>query len=389
MGNTNSTPDRMAPTLTKIEHVEGEPIVVGPADHPRATKLRLVVLSDTHQHHRYLDPLPAGDVLIHCGDWSNWATTAQDTADFNAWLKTQSHPVKICVAGNHEMSLNGKDQETNEKIVNNAVYLQGQGCSFNGVSFWGGPWNKERDMFKCAKAFSIPPKESHRLWSRIPNDVDILITHSPPHGVLDRKDKQGKVSHMGCPALFDQVVRACPTLHLFGHCHHDCGVAKGRVDARAVAAARIGTQNVASQQTGGSASLDRSSERADSAEDETPWECTKCTLVNRDGSFLACAACGHERPAQAGRVIGSHTVTFVNAANKLRMFPLVIDFYKIDTRKYSQSGNDEEQNGSKVAEHSGAGDDTKKASVATTLTALPTSREGVASTNCTENTPSS
>jgi predicted phosphodiesterase len=34
-------------------------------------KLRLVVISDTHSKHSEIKEIPLGDVLIHCGDFTN------------------------------------------------------------------------------------------------------------------------------------------------------------------------------------------------------------------------------------------------------------------------------------------------------------------------------
>jgi hypothetical protein len=46
--------------------------------------LRCVVISDTHGHHRELR-VPDGDVLLHCGDFSNRGRLAE-VRDFNEWL---------------------------------------------------------------------------------------------------------------------------------------------------------------------------------------------------------------------------------------------------------------------------------------------------------------
>ena len=59
--------------------------------HKAADCTRLVVLSDSHEKHRQLGTLPAGDVLVHCGDvlWLSTLRTRQGTRkkyeDFNRW----------------------------------------------------------------------------------------------------------------------------------------------------------------------------------------------------------------------------------------------------------------------------------------------------------------
>ena len=35
------------------------------------------------------------------------------------------------------------------------------------------------------KAFWIPKKLLEEEWKSIPKDIDILVTHTPPYGILD------------------------------------------------------------------------------------------------------------------------------------------------------------------------------------------------------------
>jgi hypothetical protein len=54
-------------------------------------------------------------------------------------------------------------------------------------------------------------------------DVDIVITHGPPHGVLDRTREYKRA---GCPDLFAAVATARPLVHCFGHIHEGWGAKK-------------------------------------------------------------------------------------------------------------------------------------------------------------------
>ncbi len=383
MGN-NPTPQRAkrsAPTFTKISHQEGVPFIVGPSNNPNAHRTRIIVLSDTHRKHRDFGKLPDGDVLVHCGDWSNWASCKNDTEDFNAWLKDQPHALKIVVAGNHEINLSSGTAKKNQSIVSNAVYLQGQEFIANGIKFWGGPWNPARGFTKRANGFSVSSEECARNWSRMPEDVDILITHCPPYGVLDRKDKNQTISYMGCPQLLDNIIRVTPTVHMFGHCHYESGIANAKIDVRDVFASRLQRRNSfnsnlqknnnsnnlninnnnnsinnsnssnntkdADQSTtvnnqGGnngvssttmqkpSSNVNEENEDSDmknNSENKKVWSCKACTFINQDDSFLSCEACGTERTFEMENV--NRNVVFVNAANKFRMFPTIIDFYKV------------------------------------------------------------
>ena len=53
------------------------------------------------------------------------------------------------------------------------------------------------------------------VWKELPK-VDILVTHGPPFGILD-KTNEGK--NAGSELLLKEVLRLKPKLHLFGHIH--------------------------------------------------------------------------------------------------------------------------------------------------------------------------
>lgn len=53
-------------------------------------------------------------------------------------------------------------------------------------------------------------------WPRIPDDVDVLITHAPPAGLLDVSSTGLK---LGCEHLAKRLAGLAPRLHCFGHAH--------------------------------------------------------------------------------------------------------------------------------------------------------------------------
>lgn len=74
----------------------------------------------------------------------------------------------------------------------------------------------------CNWAFNVP-HESPRMfeiWSKIPNNVDVLITHGPPKNILD-----GTYNGIaaGCSVLLKRVHEVKPRLHVFGHIHEAYG----------------------------------------------------------------------------------------------------------------------------------------------------------------------
>jgi Icc-related predicted phosphoesterase len=64
----------------------------------------------------------------------------------------------------------------------------------------------------------------------IPNDIDILVSHGPPFGILDQTHPGGE--HLGCKELMGRLVGGLsPKLCVFGHIHGGYGQAGGFVNA--------------------------------------------------------------------------------------------------------------------------------------------------------------
>ena len=65
----------------------------------------LVLISDTHDSHQYLDSLPDGDVLIHAGDFTRRRFPAPDENEYRRfieWFSKQKHRHKIIISGNRD-----------------------------------------------------------------------------------------------------------------------------------------------------------------------------------------------------------------------------------------------------------------------------------------------
>jgi Icc-related predicted phosphoesterase len=85
------------------------------------------------------------------------------------------------------------------------------------VKFYGSPWQPAFNDW----AFNLPRgKPLAEVWAKIPEGVDVLITHGPPKGFGD-ETKGGKGE--GCEDLLERVRAARPRLHLFGHIHESGG----------------------------------------------------------------------------------------------------------------------------------------------------------------------
>ena len=61
--------------------------------------------------------------------------------------------------------------------------------------------------------------KQEQLYAAIPEDTDVLVTHAPPYGILDR---DGSILY-GSRELLEKVRAIRPRLHLFGHIHKSHG----------------------------------------------------------------------------------------------------------------------------------------------------------------------
>ena len=175
--------------------------------------MQIVLISDTHGLHRQLE-VPGGDLLIHAGDFTFYSKPPSIISDFNNWLGSLPHRHKVVVPGNHEFIL---EESRNRGEITNAILLVDSGVEIEGLKIWGSPTTP---LYGGAFGKS-KPEDRQRLWASIPEDLDILVTHTPPFAILDH----GLPSEPreGCPYLFEAVFRVRPRLHVFGHIHAGYG----------------------------------------------------------------------------------------------------------------------------------------------------------------------
>jgi len=102
-------------------------------------------------------------------------------------------------------------------------YLFDSGVMIDNVKFWGSPWQPRFNNW----AFNLDRGEPLReKWALIPKDLDVLVTHGPPLGILDLN---GEGRPVGDADLADRVLAVRPLVHAFGHIHERGGRVISRV----------------------------------------------------------------------------------------------------------------------------------------------------------------
>lgn len=191
--------------------------------------MKIIAISDTHCYHRRIKAIPDGDILIHAGDITSCGEIGA-LDDFAHWMKELPHKHKVFIAGNHDMTLQRECVIRDEllKMFKDCglIYLQDSTIVIDGISFYGSPWQPEYHSW----SFNLPRKgkELTKKWDAIPDDTNVLITHGPPHMILDEAPRGVfDFENVGCEILANRIWEL-PKLkaHIFGHIHNSRGIRK-------------------------------------------------------------------------------------------------------------------------------------------------------------------
>ena len=180
--------------------------------------MKILFISDTHGQHRKLKDLPDADVIIHGGDVSKMGRD-YEVEDFMGWFSELKYRYKIFIAGNHDFFFEGETPKSIKRFLNtNTFYLHNTSVEIEGLKIWGSPYTPT--FFNWA--FNLDRgTEIENVWKNIPLDTDILVTHGPPFGILDKTNSNLNV---GCEELLLRVKKIKPKYHLFGHIHEAHGI---------------------------------------------------------------------------------------------------------------------------------------------------------------------
>lgn len=177
--------------------------------------MRCILISDTHGQEAWLD-LPSGDILIHCGDFG--LNSIADLEYTNRWFSKQDFKYKIFVAGNHDFACYRLQKHLVKGYLKDIIYLQDDLIEIEGLRIYGSPWTpKFNDWAFMLNRNSF---ELKRIWQKIPENLDFLITHCPPVSILDRNTYNNPC---GCELLYQEVLYKMPKYHVFGHIHESYG----------------------------------------------------------------------------------------------------------------------------------------------------------------------
>ena len=177
--------------------------------------MKLIVLSDNHTNYDF--ETPEGDVLIHCGDFTDTGKPSE-IEKFRDYLKEQPHRHKLFIFGNHEKV----DREVKYWIDyledgTGATCIHEKLVCINGINFFGSSYTPKFMNW----AFMQTDGTRKRYWENMVEDMDVLVTHGPPRGIMDKIESGIEI---GCEYLRKFVDRVKPKYHFFGHNHAGAGI---------------------------------------------------------------------------------------------------------------------------------------------------------------------
>ena len=186
---------------------------------------KIVCISDTHNCNEQI-AVPDGDILIHAGD-ATIRGTIPEIESFNEWFVNLPHRIKIFVAGNHDWLFETNNSYARRMLDDSIIYLQDSFTEIEGLKIYGAPWQPRFFdwAFNLMRGGEIAEK-----WKMIPDDIDVLITHGPPNGILDEVPRGIWTENAGCEELRKRVEEIARfgrlKLHVFGHIHCGYGTAE-------------------------------------------------------------------------------------------------------------------------------------------------------------------
>ena len=235
---------------------------------PTLRKTRFVCVSDTHNAiPGGAFKLPKGDVLLHAGDMTNQGSYSELRKTLN-WLEEADFETKVIIAGeppapstnhladrpgNHDITLDSdfyalhgstfhnqipEDPSKCQQLLENSpsilwlkhgsavVNLQSPTGPRTTFKIFGSPYSPAWGTW----AFAYGADEATNIWDGIPDDADIVMTHTPP---MHHRDGANDHKPVGCPALREALQRIQPQLVVCGHIHSARGVEFVRWNATA------------------------------------------------------------------------------------------------------------------------------------------------------------
>lgn len=202
--------------------------------------MKIATISDVHGCYDLFPAkrAPAADLFVFAGDLTNFgfgspeAEEMRITRDGLVWLESLGRRAPVlAIPGNHDIAFSGKEIGS----IPNVTWLIGhvltfdagagsgsESLTFTGVTMCNGyGWPELAEIWDFS---TNDPDVERRAYLELPQ-VDVLVSHCPPYGVLDSivDSRTGGRSAIGARPLNVYIAKRRPRLVICGHAHDSVG----------------------------------------------------------------------------------------------------------------------------------------------------------------------
>lgn len=177
--------------------------------------MRVACVADLHGS---LPRIPDCDVLAIAGDlapdfgspWDDYVVMQARqrewlAREYAAWERTVPAEYIVMTPGNHDWFVS-LPAECRTRFLVDELF------SFRGRRMWFTPWIPPIGCWN----YMLPRSQRRFRFRQMPEGLDVLVSHSPPHMCLDRN---WAGDACGCPELRAVIQERPPKHAVFGHIH--------------------------------------------------------------------------------------------------------------------------------------------------------------------------
>ena len=205
------------------------------------SNMKIAAISDTHGQLGPIRTAPECDVLVIAGDiCPDFEPSARgsNVVRQRNWLRNDFNRACVEVVesgrvghivltpGNHDWVFSepiGADSFSTGFFPDNVHFVNDTSVVIDGVKFYGTPWSLQ--FFDWA--FMSDDLALKSVYAKMPNDVDVLVSHGPLHNhgddvvrVIHRGGRKLEMlEHVGSKALAARVAEVMPKYVFTGHIH--------------------------------------------------------------------------------------------------------------------------------------------------------------------------
>jgi Icc-related predicted phosphoesterase len=156
------------------------------------------------------------DILLFAGDIQK--NNFDDGKEFIEWLNMLPYKNKVIIFGNHDSNYEYIEEYARE--YEEITILNNSSITIDGINIYGSPHSLTFGNWWFQKT----EKELKELYRQIPSNTNILITHAPPFGILDKTVRGDLIGSMSLLNKIEELLNL--KYNIFGHNHELFGIVK-------------------------------------------------------------------------------------------------------------------------------------------------------------------